>query len=147
MRVWKEHFNNLLDKEQVVSGAIPLSHTVFSGLEDPVSAVLFFRAFRGGNIPLPNNNKFKWPARCISHFLSPQNQFFPLNYISRKIPEYLPLRLSQLLSILAIKKLLGLMISKPLSVRILTASTSQVSFFNRCLSSGLILSAWLKSII
>ena len=41
----------------------------------------------GGEISPPNNNKFKWPAGYFSHFLSPQKQFPPLNYISRKNPE------------------------------------------------------------
>ena len=39
---WKEHFNNLLNKEQVVPGAIPhslSSQTVYSGLEDLISGV------------------------------------------------------------------------------------------------------------
>ena len=54
---------------------------------------VFFRAFRGGNSPPPkfwisppNNNKFFffWYS---SHFLSPQKQFPPQNYISRKDPD------------------------------------------------------------
>ena len=49
---------------------------------------VFFRAFRGGYFKSPppkkNNNKFKRPAGRFSHFLSPQKQFPPLNYISRK---------------------------------------------------------------
>ena len=53
--------------------------------------MFFFRAFRGGgdffpqvlNFP-PNNNKFCLFFRCFSHFLYPQKQFPPLNYISRK---------------------------------------------------------------
>ena len=40
LRVWKEHFDNLLNTDQVVSGAVPHnlpSQIVFSGLDDPIS--------------------------------------------------------------------------------------------------------------
>ena len=52
---------------------------------------MFFSGPLGGEIiifkfPPPNNNKFKQPAGCFSHFLSPQKQFPPLNDISRKNP-------------------------------------------------------------
>ena len=46
----------------------------------------FFSGPLGGEISPPNTNKFKQPAGCFSHFLSPQKQFPPLNYISRKKP-------------------------------------------------------------
>ena len=55
---------------------------------------VFFRAFRGGKFPPLS---FKIPPQtitnfvvvffqCFSYFLSPQKQFPPLNYISRKNP-------------------------------------------------------------
>ena len=46
----------------------------------------FFSGPLGGEISPPNTNKFKQTAGCFSHFLSPQKQFPPLNYISRKNP-------------------------------------------------------------
>ena len=47
---------------------------------------VFFSGPLGGEISPPNTNKFKQTAGCFSHFLSPQKQFPPLNYISRKNP-------------------------------------------------------------
>ena len=46
----------------------------------------FFSGPLGGGICPPNTNNFKQPAGCFSHFLSPQKQFPPLNYNSRKNP-------------------------------------------------------------
>ena len=57
---------------------------------------VFFRAFRGGNSPPPPPLSFEFPPQTITNFvcfldifhifLSPQKQFPPKNYISRKNP-------------------------------------------------------------
>ena len=48
---------------------------------------VFFSGPLGGEIFPPNNNKFHLFLGYSSHFLSPQKQFPPQNYISRKNPE------------------------------------------------------------
>ena len=47
------------------------------------SAFFFFRAFRGEISP-SNSDKFRYVFGYFSHFFSPQKEFPPQNYISRK---------------------------------------------------------------